>query len=347
MTQASNSALGEIQLAGDLAGSNSATAPALTATGVTAGSYTVPTLTIDAKGRVTSATSGTLTNATTSVKGIVQVGSNIDVSAGVISVATATDTVKGILQVTNGNGLSLTSGTLSSTLTNATTSVKGIVQVGSNIDVSAGVISVATATDTVKGILQVTNGNGLSLTSGTLSFNISNNATTSTYGIVQIGTNIDVSSGIISVANASGTTVKGIVKSGNASNLSIVDGVIDISATVLSSSVQNTFTKSQATALVTITDAATITPDLSLSNVQMVTLAGNRTFASPTGSISGGQYLIAIKQDATGSRTVTFHANYIFRSGQSSTLTTTANKTDIISITNFGGVFLCDFIKGF
>ena len=266
MTQASNSALGEIQLAGDLAGSNSATAPALTATGVTAGSYTVPTLTIDAKGRVTSATSGTLTNATTSVKGIVQVGSNIDVSAGVISVATATTAVKGILQVTNGSGLSLTSGTLS---------------------------------------LNLANGTG-------------------TPGVVFQG-----SSGLVTIVNGA------------------VDLVSGLSGSVLLNA-QNTFTKSQATALVTITDAATITPDLSLSNVQKVTLAGNRTFAAPTNAVVGGEYTLVISQDATGTRTGTFNAAYKFRSGQSTTLTTTASKTDIVTMVCIAsGSFLCDIIKGF
>jgi len=56
MSNATQTLAGDIQLAGDLAG-GSATTPQLTATGVTAGTYYFPTISVDAKGRVTAATS--------------------------------------------------------------------------------------------------------------------------------------------------------------------------------------------------------------------------------------------------------------------------------------------------
>jgi len=79
-----------------------------------------------------------------------------------------------------------------------------------------------------------------------------------------------------------------------------------------------------------LTDGATIALDWNNSNVQSVTLGGNRTFtfANPK---DGGRYLIRLKQDATGSRTVTW-PTIIWRGGTAPTLTTTANKVDLITL---------------
>ena len=62
MTQATQTTLGEIKLAGDLTGT--ADAPMLANTGVTAGSYTFPTMTVDGKGRITQIQSGSDTDLT-------------------------------------------------------------------------------------------------------------------------------------------------------------------------------------------------------------------------------------------------------------------------------------------
>lgn len=77
-----------------------------------------------------------------------------------------------------------------------------------------------------------------------------------------------------------------------------------------------------------LTDGGTIALNWNNGNDQSVTIAGNRTFtfANP---IDGGRYLIKLKQDATGSRTITW-PTITWKGGTAPTLTTTANKTDFI-----------------
>ena len=80
-------------------------------------------------------------------------------------------------------------------------------------------------------------------------------------------------------------------------------------------------------ALTTDTDGATITFDMSASNLHTVTLSGNRTLA--VSNVSVGQvFIIDLKQDATGSRLVTWFAGIAWAGGAAPTLTTTAAKTD-------------------
>lgn len=105
-----------------------------------------------------------------------------------------------------------------------------------------------------------------------------------------------------------------------------------------------TFTKAQGTAIVTLTDGATISVDASLSNTFKVTLAGNRTLANPTNTVSGFTYNFLIYQDATGSRTLTFGSNYKFTS--TPTLTTTASKLDVVSCICDGSNLICNLNTG-
>jgi hypothetical protein len=79
-----------------------------------------------------------------------------------------------------------------------------------------------------------------------------------------------------------------------------------------------------------LSDGATIAVDWHNGNVQSVTLGGNRTltFSNP---IDGARYVLIIKQDGTGSRTVTWPATVRWPGGTAPTLTTTASKTDYIA----------------
>jgi hypothetical protein len=81
--------------------------------------------------------------------------------------------------------------------------------------------------------------------------------------------------------------------------------------------------------LQTLTDGATINWNMDTQQVCRVTLGGNRTMAAPTNANSGQIALIEVKQDGTGSRTLTWNAIYEFKDDTAPTLTTTANKADL------------------
>ena len=90
---------------------------------------------------------------------------------------------------------------------------------------------------------------------------------------------------------------------------------------------------SAAANVATLTDAATITPDLATSNNFTVTLGGNRALANPSNPTVGQSGVIYIVQDGTGSRTLSWGAYWKFPSGAAPTLTTTANAVDAVFYT--------------
>lgn len=97
----------------------------------------------------------------------------------------------------------------------------------------------------------------------------------------------------------------------------------------------------------TLTDGASIAWNLTGKQVATVTLGGNRTLSNPTNMKSGGTYILTVKQDATGSRTLSYDTAYKWSGGTAPTLTTTANAVDIITFisdgTNMYGTIITDF----
>tara|TARA_R100001015_G_scaffold18361_1_gene11317 strand:- start:611 stop:1330 length:720 start_codon:yes stop_codon:yes gene_type:complete len=98
----------------------------------------------------------------------------------------------------------------------------------------------------------------------------------------------------------------------------------------VSLSVANTWTAGQRAEITTLTDGATITPNLADSNNYVVTLAGNRTIANPTNIVAGQSGSIFILQDGTGSRTATWGSYWDFAGGTPPTLSTAASAVDRI-----------------
>lgn len=75
-------------------------------------------------------------------------------------------------------------------------------------------------------------------------------------------------------------------------------------------------------------DGTTVTFDLSKGTRQRVTLGGNRTMVVVNGTV-GQTFIVRLKQDGTGSRTVTWFDTISWAGGGVPTLTTTANKVDV------------------
>lgn len=74
-----------------------------------------------------------------------------------------------------------------------------------------------------------------------------------------------------------------------------------------------------------------ITLDFGAANNFEFVLGGNSTLASPTTPSGGQTGAITIRQDGTGSRTLSYSGFWNFAGGSAPTLTTTASGTDILT----------------
>lgn len=87
-----------------------------------------------------------------------------------------------------------------------------------------------------------------------------------------------------------------------------------------------------------VNDNTTINFDISLARKQIVTIAGNRTL-NVSNVNEGATFLIAIKQDSTGGRTVNWWNNISWPDGVAPVLTPTASKTDIFGFIKRGSIY--------
>ena len=92
-----------------------------------------------------------------------------------------------------------------------------------------------------------------------------------------------------------------------------------------------TFTKAQRGAVVTLAYAATIAIDMNGANNFVVTLGGNGTLGAPSNLGAGQSGIIEVRQDATGSRVLSYNAAWRFAAGVAPVLTTTASAVDLLA----------------
>ena len=97
--------------------------------------------------------------------------------------------------------------------------------------------------------------------------------------------------------------------------------------------------------ITTATDGATVTFDLSTSVFQTVVLGGNRTLAV-SGDVVGRPFTIILKQDATGSRTVTWWSGIRWAGGSAPSLTAMAAKEDTLVFIKRGNGDYMGFVSG-
>ncbi len=96
-----------------------------------------------------------------------------------------------------------------------------------------------------------------------------------------------------------------------------------------------TFTNGYTEETVTANTSTAYTVDLANGSVQILTLTGNCTFTFPT-PVAGKSFIMLLKQDGTGSRTVTWPATVKWPSGTAPTITSTASKLDKYIFTSDG-----------
>ena len=304
-------------------------------------------------GQNISVSSGTISvpYATDSVAGVFKVGYGLTMSNGVLQLDTtklATSTTAGLVKI--GSGLTVTNGVLSAGSQIASASNLGMVKIGTGISVDgAGVISISPgsipdATYTTKGLVQI--GSNISVTGGVISLPL---GTGTTPGIVKVNTAVgmSVSNGVISAVLANGTGTLGVVRVGNTNNLTCSTGVLDVGANIAKKDSANTFTKAQVVALNSPTFASIVNLDFSQSNTFSFTATSDFTLANPSNVVAGGIYYIIVKQDATGGRQITWDTNFKFR-GVTPTLSPDANAVDIITVIATDATFLAtEILKGY
>jgi hypothetical protein len=137
----------------------------------------------------------------------------------------------------------------------------------------------------------------------------------------------------------SSTTVKGVVELATQTE---VNTGTDTARVTTPATIQGKLFSTQ-----TLIDAATISWDLSAGAFSTVTLGGSRSLAAPTNQTAGASYVLIIKQDGTGSRTLSFDSVYKFPGGIDPTLSTAADSVDIISFVSDGTSMYGSFAGSF
>ena len=106
-----------------------------------------------------------------------------------------------------------------------------------------------------------------------------------------------------------------------------------------------------APAVVTLTDAATITVDASLGNDFRVTIAGNRTMGNPANPTNGQQMIFQVTQGGAGSFQLTWGSGYEFTTAlPQPSLSTAPGHTDVFGFiynAAVGSWLLTAFVNGF
>ena len=176
-----------------------------------------------------------------------------------------------------------------------------------------------------------------SLTSGNI---LVGNASNQAASVALSGDATISNTGVLAIA-------AGAVVTADLANSAVTSAKVDTTQVAVLGTAQE-YTRTHNFNATTLTDGATINWDLSQNQVAVVTLGGGRTLANPTNKVDGAVYILVVKQDGTGGRTLSYGTDYKFAGGQAPTLTTTASKADILTFvcdgTNMMGVVSQNFL---
>jgi hypothetical protein len=119
------------------------------------------------------------------------------------------------------------------------------------------------------------------------------------------------------------------VAPGTSGNVLASNGTTWASSNTITSTILSAPTINDGYTEETVTANTTTAYTISLANgtLQILTLTGNCTFTFPTAT-AGQSFMMFLKQDATGSRTVTWPAAVKWPSSTAPTITSTASKGD-------------------
>jgi hypothetical protein len=127
----------------------------------------------------------------------------------------------------------------------------------------------------------------------------------------------------------------------------LLNGAAAVTAGVAIQMVSSIMSAQVATpAVLALTFASTLNTNCALAQAFSTTLTGNMTLANPTNAVAGQTYRWFLKQDATGSRTLTLGSAFK-TAGGAPTLTTTASATDRYSAYYDGTTFWGTLDKAF
>jgi hypothetical protein len=144
----------------------------------------------------------------------------------------------------------------------------------------------------------------------------------------------DLSGSIFSVNDVSGIPSLEVFANGQI-NIAQFGGNVFFSNTIVDSPTMKGYKEFANTA--SITGATTL--DLSTTNIYNITLTGSATLTFSNPPTSGTLYslMIIAKQDATGSRTITWPASVKWPNASAPTLSTAANAVDVLNFFTVDG----------